>query len=83
MMSELKPCPFCGGKAVLFKTKKITNGTDEAKSEKRDHWAIGCETWECILHADEEIKNARLFFRPDSKQVAIDRWNRRAKGEQQ
>ena len=80
-MSELKPCPFCGGEAVLFRSKKVYNGSDEAVSSEKEHWAIGCETFDCILYADAEQSCSRLFFRPEAKQVAIDRWNRRAKDE--
>ena len=81
-MTELKPCPFCGGQAVLFKkTGSVSNGIETVKNKDGTYWYIGCETSDCILFACEEDGTARIFFREDSKESAIRCWNRRADNE--
>lgn len=75
-MTELKPCPFCGGKAVLFQIPY--NTTEELHKHPKwfwnnpGWWTIGCETDGCIANFNHEMM---LFL--GSKQ-AVDAWNRRA-----
>ena len=59
-MTELKPCPFCGGKALLGFSK------DEHLNER--HFVI-CEN---------VIKCGCLTQYCNSKDKAIEKWNRRA-----
>jgi Lar family restriction alleviation protein len=61
-MAELKPCPFCGGKAkrVIFKDKK----TD-------DVWhGVRCSNCNCVgFYIDPQY---------ETEATAIVKWNRRA-----
>lgn len=84
MNSILKPCPFCGGEAVLkyhkgLKCVNPINGEDDrVKTITKGYWLIGCKTPDCILGYDEYKNSARLMFTSGSKQFAAERWNRRA-----
>lgn len=61
MREELKPCPFCGDTYIQI---YATN------SHSRGHFAIGCNTVDCIgLHCE-----SKLF---KTKDEAIKSWNRR------
>lgn len=51
-MSELKPCPFCGGKKTPFGTIHKTDRTGVYK-----HWYVGC-----VLDGFE-IKDAEAWNR--------------------
>lgn len=61
-MSDLKPCPFCGGEArlLLNATRKIY-GKDEYRTG-----VVAC----C------NVCEARMFY--GNKKLAIEAWNRRA-----
>lgn len=91
---DLKPCPFCGGKASIYKfTKteakdlvmKMHYGENEQKEAIEyvmkmpvDTWAIvGCETKDCILHANKKAHVSSLFFRETSVERLVEKWNRR------
>lgn len=85
MISEkLKPCPFCGGKAVCVHVKKEDAMRRHPEKEGvlesyPDAWyVVGCETEDCILHLDPEKHFMRLGFRTSAEDVLIKRWNRRA-----
>lgn len=86
-MSELKPCPFCGGKAVMKEFKKtsiVPEFWDDASEERKhalnnlpDKWVmLGCNTKGCILYYDTSGHTASLFFRGKDKTIE-ERWNRR------
>lgn len=68
-MSELKNCPFCGGKVREPLTKQWTN-------------CIGDESWSASITCDScELKiNPRELYETKAKAVAalIERWNTRA-----
>ena len=65
-MSELKPCPFCGGDADV---KYV--GNDHTK-KRAVH--IGCSTVGCTV----EIRVAALKFSHDwCEEKAVGRWNTR------
>lgn len=74
-MSELKPCPFCGGEATLI---HIPDNTDE-ENEKHpywqwrypDRWVVGCDSSNCLGN----YNNVAIAF--IDKDVAIKTWNRR------
>ena len=75
-MEKLKPCPFCGGEAVLFQIPY--NTTAELQKHPKwfwnnpGLWTIGCDTDMCIAN----YNHAMMLFL-NSKQ-AIEAWNRRA-----
>lgn len=64
---ELKPCPFCGGRAILEDARTI--------------WAVSCEDCDATVvgdRASEPDGTETEAFWDEIKQTAIDRWNRRA-----
>lgn len=81
MSEELKPCPFCGEKAmfltitnksshsvvgVMFKIKCMKCGTEFPKS------------YECEMYMDQD---GGIRTRKDERTKAITDWNRRANDE--
>lgn len=75
-MKELKPCPFCGGKATIIKQEvpepmKTMWGDDAPK----EVMTVGCDTLECLLY--HRHGSARLMFMPDNIDILVERWNRR------
>ena len=63
---ELKPCPFCGGKAVL---QRDTRYPRPARSPRRAYEAL-CVNRACIIY-----KADNTYFL--AKRDAINAWNRR------
>lgn len=79
MMSEIKlrPCPFCGGKAVYM-----------TKSNASDHYCagfnfeVGCEGCGISLPGRYKIRfslseNGELNILNDERPIAAEKWNRR------
>ena len=62
----LKPCPFCGSHATLFRR----GDRRPAWRDSLNNWTPRCGNRKCIGYT------IRLYF--DTKQKAIDAWNRRA-----
>ena len=76
-MSDLKPCPLCGGKAFI--SHDIIDGYDFG-------WSVGCSRAcinDCIhkLNEDEFIKARITIHCLASKEEAIKTWNRRVDDE--
>ncbi|MBQ9613247.1 MAG: Lar family restriction alleviation protein [Lachnospiraceae bacterium] len=63
-MAKLKSCPFCGGKAELFKHRSF--GQPDYGS-----YSVACGTYDCIM-SDGGSSYA-------TKHEAIEAWNRRRK----
>lgn len=79
-MIELKPCPFCGGKASL---KKVINGYVVSPTTKIiDEWKVICENKCCstyafkdeIYHAD----NGEIIVEHNGAIEAVEAWNKRS-----
>lgn len=71
MSKELKPCPFCGGKAII----KAFN--------KKYGFAIWCQCKECCARTDEYCPNTdnedtAIDNIESCKAKAVEQWNRRA-----
>lgn len=62
-MTELKPCPFCGGTAELIQTKCLTNG---CVLYHVFHYDLKCHT--------NGIRTENMA----TQEGAIEAWNRRA-----
>ena len=79
-MAELKPCPFCGGKAI-FKTTALHTSGDNIGYD----FAISCFGCDATLRAARGT--AYLKLQPDGSaivtngkalEIAAREWNRRA-----
>ena len=66
-MNELKPCPFCGGKAVL---RAVKDGNPW------DYFKVGCD--EMRGYCRGNINGSPLYPSEDS---AVEWWNKRKDGE--
>jgi hypothetical protein len=66
--TELKPCPFCGGKAYIGRTKKTLSL----------QYAVGCGNSRCIAN---RLSNPFVLHYL-SRNEAAEAWNRRAEDEQ-
>lgn len=79
--NKLKPCPFCGGKAriVYKRSRTYTNAFGETKKTRLEggYYTVGCETLDCILYYSVINNQPRLMFVASSKDIIIERWNRR------
>lgn len=74
MSKELKPCPFCGGKAII----KAAN--------KKYGFAIWCQCKECYARTDGYYPNTdnedeTIDNIESCKAEAVEQWNRRANDE--
>ena len=77
----LKPCPFCGSRAVFNFTKKNTLSTDGIATQR---WDFYIQCVHCFTSSPEsgsiEIRptdNGDFDFVGDGRQAVIDSWNRR------
>ena len=66
MTEELKPCPFCGGKAELHLIQMY---------EGDEPYAVNIRCPECGVNGAEEWK----VDGKDFKQRAVKKWNKRVK----
>lgn len=70
-MDELKPCPFCGGKAkVKERFGRVWDGI-QVKRDYTGEWRAGCLTRGCIASSINNYYPSMLD--------AVEAWNRRAK----
>jgi hypothetical protein len=61
--NELKPCPFCGGRAAIGRTKKTL----------KLQYAVGCDNTRCIAN---RLRNPFVLHYL-SETEAAEAWNRR------
>lgn len=64
-MTELRACPFCGGKATL-------SNLDGTVSHGRSHWCVVC--WDCELFFGYDLTYGGIY---KTKKGCADDWNRR------
>lgn len=71
-MIELKPCPFCGGEAILKQDVRYPrSGKYEGKSVKA--YEVICSNYDCIIYGADN----KYFF---TKEEATEAWNKRTPG---
>jgi Lar family restriction alleviation protein len=61
-MDKLKPCPFCGAEATVFRDGAYS--AEKGKNTKKTLWFVGCNECSAIICEG-------------SRTVAIEVWNRR------
>ena len=66
-MTELKPCPFCGGEATL----KWDTRYPRPDCNRIVAFEVVCINSECIIYNADDV----YFYTPEE---AIEAWNRRA-----
>lgn len=81
-MKELKPCPFCGGKAHIrkFKRKAKNDKGEVMKGDYKTWYGLGCYTPDCICYMNVDERTTRFMFiirDEEAKKLTIERWNRR------
>lgn len=69
LKEELKPCPFCGGKAY----KETTYPTDYPNWNTRSR--VYCDACGAEIEINGNIKTCQV-----AQEVAVNRWNRRVNG---
>jgi hypothetical protein len=80
-MEKLKPCPFCGGKAIVHQKSYGTTSTNSCKLS----FVIKCSECEstaagaCGDIAINLNDNGELNIWYDDRPCAVEAWNRRAK----
>lgn len=79
-MGTLKPCPFCGGEAMLFHIPENTPDEMEEHPMWRWNnpgwWVVGCYyKHECFLN----FNHKSVIF--ETEKDAIEAWNRRVEGD--
>lgn len=67
----LKPCPFCGSKAIMRKIKKAELEREVNEKVPEDLLIVGCTGSDCI------VRIGRLIFSTNSEEFAARLWNRR------
>lgn len=79
---ELKPCPFCGGKAEYKINKNYEWGTTHG-------WQFGIKCTNCMMELPMRDfvvtvnleSNGKIAFDKDDRKKATDMWNRRTDNE--
>lgn len=84
MNEQLKPCTFCGGKAVL---RRVHNKYSISPTTIRDTWNVTCENGCCTTKDCEDNiyhgNNGDILAEANGAWEAIDVWNRRVSDDQQ
>lgn len=71
---QLKPCPFCGKRAIV---KQANSLLMERFGWKTPVYMVGCTGRGCILGMNKTKNRASLFW-GDSPEGIVRKWNRRA-----
>lgn len=68
-MSQLKPCPFCGGEAKNREPRAVSGAHD---------WFVQCKKQDCLGHFVPDGEFLDLTTRDSqTKEEAIEKWNNR------
>lgn len=75
MNNELKPCPFCGGKAEI---REYANG-HKGSGEFTANYEVGCNKCKIKFHFETifVLKNGQPKFIQNGYDKCIESWNRR------
>lgn len=78
-MEELKPCPFCGGKANLERIDKGYNSVCFTET-----YVVSCSDCKCNLNKefkssiDRSVETGDFMIGIDGRAWAIEEWNKRS-----
>ena len=82
MNEQLKPCPFCGGKAIL---QRVYSGYSTGPTTIKDIWEITCENGCCKTNKYTDNiyhdTNGEIVAEANGAQQAIEIWNKRPENE--
>lgn len=70
-MSDLKPCPFCGGEAIA----KLSSAKWVDEAYRGKIFVVGCKECSCTTSPYLALN---IIDRCEAKRQAIAAWNRRA-----
>lgn len=78
-MTELKPCPFCGGKAEIREFANGHNGNGEFVAK----YEVGCKKCNIkfLFESRFVLKNGQPEFIQNGYDKCVEAWNRRANEE--
>lgn len=79
-IEELKPCPFCGGSALLQKIENSDSSNTFIESWKISCSSCGATPQGANVYKTMHVKNPKgeIVFRSDGRTNAIAAWERRA-----
>lgn len=73
--NELKPCPFCGGKAKVY----VCDGSGHYYAEIGTEKFYGRKMTHCLIHCDRCRVRTQAYL---TRRGVFNAWNRRADDEQ-
>ena len=75
-MAELKPCPFCGGKANIREFAHGHSGAGEFTAS----YEVGCPKCKIVFRYDSRfvLENGIPKFKENGYEKCVEAWNRRA-----
>ena len=77
-MPDLKPCPFCGGKATFLVSSTFSRGVVRGWEFRISCTKCGVKTAKTNYRCEVSLQNGEIVAETDERPAAIKAWNRRA-----